>query len=155
MGPKYSRSVQPAGNLIKDAGVYSRGGLRNYYNNGMRILLVDDRDDVREAYKIMLEQLGHDLVEARSGKQAIAEAIKHLPKLIFIDLSMPELDGFQTVAALRAIPAFKNVPIIALTSYPKSEWHARAADAGCDGYFQKPVGLEHFSAFLAQYKASA
>ena len=114
----------------------------------MRILLVEDNDDSRELYRHMLEKLGHQVVEATNGKEALKTAIKQNPEMVVMDLSMPEVDGFQAAAALRAIRNFSEIPILAITAYPKSHWQDKAEDAGCDGFLQKPFTHEDLSAAL-------
>jgi CheY-like chemotaxis protein len=114
----------------------------------MRVLLVEDNDDSRDLFRHMLEKLGHQVVEATNGKDAIKVALKHTPELIIMDLSMPEVDGFQAASALRSIKTFSQVPILAITAYPKSLWRDKAEDAGCDGFLQKPFTREDLSAAL-------
>src|SRR5690349_8695346 len=111
----------------------------------MRILLVEDTDDSRELYRLWLETLGHEVVEATNGKEAIKFAIKKNPDLVLMDLSMPEVDGFQATAALRALTPFHQIPIIAITAYPPNYWRNKAEDAGCDAYIQKPFSKEVLS----------
>ena len=114
----------------------------------MRILVVDDTDDTRELYRRMLQKLGHEVIEAANGKEALKVAIKQSPDLILMDLSMPEVDGVQATSALRSIPSFSKVPIIAITADPPSHWREKAEDVGCDEYLQKPFGPDELSAIL-------
>ena len=81
----------------------------------MRVMLVEDNDDSRELYRRMLEQLGHQVIEATNGKEAIRVAIKQNPEMVIMDLSMPEVDGFQATSALRSIRNFNRIPILAIT----------------------------------------
>jgi CheY-like chemotaxis protein len=120
----------------------------------MRILLVEDNDDSRELYRRMLEALGHEVVEATNGKEAIKVAIKNSPELVVMDLSMPEVDGFQATSALRSIRNFSKTPILAITAYPPSHWRDKAEDAGCDGFLQKPFSHEDLSAALDKLNAA-
>jgi CheY-like chemotaxis protein len=114
----------------------------------MRVLLVEDNDDSRELYRHMLSKLGHEVLEATNGKEAIRSAIKHSPQMIIMDLSMPEVDGFQATSALRSIKTFSQIPILAITAYPQSHWRDKAEDAGCDAFLQKPFTHEDLSAAL-------
>jgi CheY-like chemotaxis protein len=120
----------------------------------MRILLVEDNDDSRELYRIMLEKLGHQVIEAVNGKEAIKFAIKHAPELVIMDLSMPEVDGFQATSALRSIKSFSATPILAITAYPPSHWRDKSEEAGCDGFLQKPFTHEDLSAALDKLTAA-
>ena len=117
----------------------------------MCILVVDDTDDTRELYRSMLQKLGHQVIEAANGKEALRVAIKQSPDLILMDLSMPEVDGFQATSALRSISSFSKVPIIAITAYPPSHWRERAEDVGCDAYLQKPFSPDDLSALLKRF----
>jgi two-component system, sensor histidine kinase and response regulator len=114
----------------------------------MRILLVEDNDDSREVYRKMLERFGHTVVEATNGKEAIKFAIKQNPDMIIMDLSMPEVDGFQAASALRSIKTFSRTPILAITAYPQSHWRDKSEDVGCDGFLQKPFTHQDLSAAL-------
>jgi CheY-like chemotaxis protein len=120
----------------------------------MRILLVEDIDDSREVYRMMLEELGHQVVEATNGIEAIRSAIKNPPDLVIMDLSMPEVDGFQAVSALRSIKSSSQVPILAITAYPQSHWRDKADDVGCDGFLQKPFTPKDLSNALDKLGAA-
>ncbi len=98
----------------------------------MRVLFVEDTADSREVCRVMLETLGHEVIEATNGKEALRTAIKQSPDLVLMDLSMPEVDGFQAISALRSISSFNRIPIIAITAYPQSHWRDKAEQAGCD-----------------------
>jgi two-component system, cell cycle response regulator DivK len=121
---------------------------RPCYKNRMLVLLVEDNDDSRELYRHMLEKLGHKVIEATNGKEALKVAIKQSPEIVIMDLSMPEVDGFQATSALRSIKTFSRTPILAITAYPKSHWQDKAEDAGCDAFLQKPFTHEDLSAAL-------
>jgi two-component system, cell cycle response regulator DivK len=114
----------------------------------MLILLVEDNNDSRDLYRHMLEKLGHKVIEATNGKEALKVAIKQNPEMVIMDLSMPEVDGFQATSALRSIKNFSRIPILAITAYPKSHWQDKAEDAGCDAFLQKPFTHEDLSAIL-------
>ena len=114
----------------------------------MLVMLVEDNDDSRDLYRHMLEKLGYKVIEATNGKEALKLAIKHNPELVVMDLSMPEVDGFQATSALRSIKNFSRIPILAITAYPKSHWQDKAEDAGCDAFLQKPFTHEDLAATL-------
>lgn len=117
----------------------------------MRVLLVEDNQDSRETYRVMLEQLGHEVIEAINGKEAVAVAVDRIPDLVLMDLSMPEVDGLLAIAALRTISTFGHVPIIAMTAYPQQLTLNKAINAGCDAYLSKPFSLENLSAALGRF----
>src|SRR5580765_3935489 len=107
----------------------------------MRILLVDDTEESREVIRVMLQALGHEVVEATNGRDAVAAVVHRIPELGLIDLAMPDVDGLQAIAAVRAISPFRDFPIIAMTAYPQHLTLQKAKDAGCNAYLAKPFNL--------------
>src|SRR5436190_138782 len=84
------------------------------------ILIVDDRDDKLLALEVTLTPLGHHLVKAKSGKEALRLLLKHDFAVILLDVSMPEMDGFETAALIRQRPSSETTPIIFVTSVSAS-----------------------------------
>ena len=120
----------------------------------MKILLVEDSDESRAVLRAMIERLGHQVVEAQNGKEAVKLAVDHQPGLVLMDLSMPEVDGLQTTGALRAIYDFSrlnHLPIIAITAYPEVLSKEKAFQAGCDAYLRKPVDLADLADALNKF----
>ena len=103
-----------------------------------RILIVDDRPPSRELERIMLESFGYEVVEAGSGREAMVAALQAVPDLVLLDLHMPWLDGFATLAEFRREP-MASTPIVALTASAMQGDDARALEAGFSGYITKPV----------------
>jgi len=114
----------------------------------VQILLVEDVQDNRELFRIMLEQLGHTVLEAENGRQAVHAAIAHQPDCILMDLSLPEVDGLLATAAVRKIYPLRSIPIVAITAFPKDLARDKALAAGCDAYLEKPFSVEDLSAVL-------
>ena len=81
---------------------------------------------------------GYELVEADNGEKALAEAAKQRPDLILMDIQLPIMDGYEATRRLKADPALRSVPIIAITSYALGQDEARARAAGCDDFVAKP-----------------
>lgn len=109
-----------------------------------RILIVDDQPGSRELERVMLESFGYEVVEASSGREAVAAALQAIPDLVLLDLHMPQLDGFATLAEFRREPQLTNIPIVALTASAMQGDSVRALDAGFSGYITKPVFLHDF-----------
>ena len=103
------------------------------------ILLVDDDLNTREIYGFMLKRLGHHVIEAADGRDAIQAAVTFSPDAILMDIRMPHADGLATVAALRSISRFQHVPIVAVTAYPHDISQRQAIEAGFDAYLEKPL----------------
>ena len=115
--------------------------------------MAEDDQDSRETYRTMLEKLGHHVIEAINGKEAVEVAIDGTPDLVLIDLSMPEVDGLLAAAALRTITTFSRLPIIAMTAYPHTLSWDKAMRAGCDAYLPKPFTQENLAAVLSIFSA--
>lgn len=106
---------------------------------GKTVLLVEDNEDNRIIYSTVLRHVGYDVVEAENGVQAIALARSERPDLILMDISIPELDGWEATRILRADLATKDTPIIALTAHALPDDRERAAKVGFTAYLAKPV----------------
>lgn len=107
-----------------------------------RILIADDRSSSRELLRLVLERAGYEVIEAEDGKAAVARARESNPELILLDLQMPEMDGYQVLAALRSEPRFRTLPILALTASAMRGDRERILDAGFTDYLAKPAGPE-------------
>jgi two-component system, cell cycle response regulator DivK len=103
-----------------------------------RILLVEDTEDNRQIVRDLVESVGYQLLEAHDGAAGVAMASEHKPDLILMDIQLPVLDGYEATRRIKADPALKHIPIIAVTSYAFSGDEAKTRDAGCDGYIAKP-----------------
>lgn len=103
------------------------------------ILIVEDNEDNRLIYTAYLEHVGYRVLEAGDGWTAIAMAQDGHPDLVLMDVSIPGIDGWEATRRLKANPATRAIPIIALTAHALAEDRLRAADAGCDGYLAKPI----------------
>jgi two-component system cell cycle response regulator DivK len=103
-----------------------------------RVLLADDDALVRAVYADTLRSAGCQVTEAANGGEAVALAPGLMPELVLLDLSMPMMDGWQALAALRADPRTRGLVVVALTASDTSDVRARAAAAGFDGFVLKP-----------------
>src|SRR5688500_18841764 len=102
------------------------------------ILLVDDFEDGLEMYQEYLTYRGYDVVVARSGEEAIAQARLHRPDVILMDIRMPGMTGTDTLRALRSDPSFHRIPIVALTAHALTGEREDAMEAGFDELIPKP-----------------
>lgn len=101
------------------------------------ILLVEDHQDTRQMYAEFLA-IGFDVLTAPDGEQALDTVRRRHPDLVITDLSLPGIDGFQLIAAVRDDAAFREIPIICLSGYGGFAHEQRARAAGCDRILQKP-----------------
>lgn len=107
--------------------------------SGHRLLLVEDNEDNRTIYSTLLRHLGYEVIEAQNGVQAIELARSERPDLILMDISIPEMDGWEATRILRGDPVTKDVPIVALTAHALEDDRERAAEVGFSSYLAKPI----------------
>lgn len=120
------------------------------------ILLVEDEEANIEVLLSVLDMMlnQREVSVARDGHEGIRMAKALLPDLILMDLSLPKLDGWEATRALKSLPEFEAVPILALTAHAMVGDRERAIDAGCDDYFAKPIEVDEFVQFMRPYLAS-
>ena len=107
-----------------------------------KILLVEDSEMSRDMLARRLARRGYEVVIAVDGAQGVALARTEAPDLILMDMNLPVLDGSEATRQLRAAPATRSIPIIALTAHAMSGDREKALEAGCDDYDTKPIELE-------------
>jgi CheY-like chemotaxis protein len=103
------------------------------------VLLVEDNEDNRIIYATALRFAGYNVLEAATGTDGVHQTRTQLPDLVLMDISVPELDGWEATAILKADPAAKHIPIIALTAHALPGDQERSIAVGCDGYLAKPI----------------
>ncbi|MEP7308103.1 MAG: response regulator [Acidobacteriota bacterium] len=103
-----------------------------------RVLLVEDYDDAREMYVEYLTLCGFDMAEAANGVQAIERALERLPHIVVMDLSLPQMDGWETARRLREDSRTAGIPILALTGHVLADFSKRARESGFEGFLTKP-----------------
>ncbi len=103
-----------------------------------RVLVIDDSNTIRRSAEIFLKQGGCEVVLAEDGFDALAKVSDHRPDLIFCDILMPRLDGYQTCAIIKRNPEFANVPVIMLSSKDGLFDKARGRMVGSEDYLTKP-----------------
>jgi len=139
-GPTRPPAAGKAAGKKKTAAAAAKAGDGNGRESGggALVLVVDDVPDNRELYEQFLEYRGFTVALASDGVQAIERARKLLPSIIVMDLSLPQLDGWETTRILKSDPRTKAIPVIALTGHALDESKDKAEEAGCDGYLTKP-----------------
>ena len=106
-----------------------------------KILIVEDNEMNRDMLSRRLEKKGYDVAIAVDGEAGVAAATSETPDLVLMDLSLPVIDGWEATRRLKANPATRDVPVIALTAHAMQGDEEKALDAGCDDYDTKPVNL--------------
>jgi CheY-like chemotaxis protein len=108
----------------------------------MKILYVEDNDDNVFVVKSRLTRWGHTVLIAVDGRQGIAMAAAQRPDLILMDLSLPELDGWDATRLLKSAGETKGIPVIALSAHAMTGDREKALAAGCDDFATKPVDFD-------------
>jgi two-component system, cell cycle response regulator DivK len=107
-----------------------------------RVLVVEDNMDTYELVRFILEKNGYETFLAMNGRDGVNAAVKQMPDLIIMDMSMPEMDGWTATALIKQKEATtSSIPLIALTAHALPGDRQRAMDAGCDEYITKPMDL--------------
>jgi twitching motility two-component system response regulator PilG len=108
----------------------------------VKVLVIDDSNTIRRSAEIFLRQAGFDVILAEDGFDALAKISDHQPRVIFVDIMMPRLDGYQTCTLIKQHPRLKSTPVIMLSSKDGVFDRARGRLAGSDRYLTKPFTKE-------------
>ena len=107
-------------------------------SSGLKVLVIDDSNTIRRSAEIFLKQGGHEVLLAEDGFDALAKVNDYQPNLIFCDILMPRLDGYQTCAIIKRNARFSTVPIVMLSSKDGVFDKARGRMVGSQDYLTKP-----------------
>ena len=107
-------------------------------SSGLKVLVIDDSNTIRRSAEIFLKQGGHEVLLSEDGFDALSKVNDYLPDLIFCDILMPRLDGYQTCAIIKRNARFSSVPIVMLSSKDGVLDKARGKMAGSQDYMTKP-----------------
>jgi two-component system cell cycle response regulator DivK len=116
-----------------------------------QILVVEDHEDNRRILQDLLENAGYETIEADTGEVGVSLAEANRPDLILMDIQLPDLDGYEAARRIKANPALRHIPIIAVTSYALIGDEARTRAAGCEGYVTKPFSPRALMATIREF----
>ena len=116
-----------------------------------KILVIDDSKTVRQSAELFLKQGGHDVVLAEDGFDALSKVSDHRPDLIFCDIVMPRLDGYQTCAIIKRNERFASTPVVMLSSKDGVFDKARGRMVGCQDYLTKPFTKDQLLQAVLQF----
>lgn len=119
--------------------------------NGKKVLVVDDSNTIRKSAEIFLKQAGCDVLLAEDGFEALAKVYDYRPDLIFCDILMPKLDGYQTCAIIKRNEKFKDVPVVMLSSKDGIFDKARGRMVGSNDYLTKPFTKSQLITVVGHY----
>ena len=118
-----------------------------------RVLVIDDSNTIRRSAEIFLRQGGHEVILAEDGFDALSKVNDHTPQIIFCDILMPRLDGYQTCAIIKRNPKFAQVPVIMLSSKDGLFDKARGRMVGSEDYLTKPFTKDQLLQAVEQYSS--
>ena len=104
-----------------------------------KVLVVEDNPNNMKLITLVLKKHGYETIEAVSGEDGVEKAATENPDMILMDVLLPGIDGLETTRQIRKIESMKDVPIIAITSYAMAGDRDKVMEAGCNGYFEKPI----------------
>lgn len=118
---------------------------------GVKVMVIDDSNTIRRSAEIFLKQSGCEVILAEDGFDALSKIASHLPDVIFVDIMMPRLDGYQTCSLIKRNPRFKSTPVIMLSSKDGLFDRARGRMVGSDQYLTKPFTQESLLQAVSAY----
>ena len=121
--------------------------------NGVKVMVIDDSNTIRRSAEIFLSQAGCQVVLAEDGFDALAKIADHHPEIVFVDIMMPRLDGYQTCALIKKNPRFGSTPVVMLSSKDGLFDRARGRMVGSDEYLTKPFTKDSLLKAVASHAA--
>jgi len=123
-------------------------------NPSFKVLVVDDSNTIRRSAEIFLKQGGHEVLLADDGFDALAKINDHQPDLVFCDILMPRLDGYQTCAIIKRNARFSSIPVVMLSSKDGVFDKARGRMVGSQDYLTKPFTKDQLLQAVQQFGAN-
>lgn len=121
---------------------------------GLKVMVIDDSKTIRRSAENLLTKAGCEVITAGDGFESLAKIAEHEPDIIFIDIMMPRLDGYQACALIKNNSRFRNTPVIMLTSKDSIFDRARGRLVGSEQYLTKPFSREDLLGAIKQHVAS-
>lgn len=118
---------------------------------GAKVMVIDDSNTIRRSAEIFLQQAGCEVILAEDGFDALAKITDHRPDLIFVDIMMPRLDGYQTCALIKKNSRYRETPVIMLSSKDGLFDRARGRLVGSDEYLTKPFSKDALLAAVSRH----
>lgn len=141
--------IDPPREILLEADV--KLDIIGYQGQRQKILVVDDLNSNREVLVNFLTSLGFEIIEAKSGAEAIALAQEHQPDLLLLDLVMPEMDGWSVTQHLRQQPQFAHLPVIIVSASTLSADESHAYEVGANNFIAKPLNFEQLLRIIEQH----
>ena len=122
-------------------------------DNKGTILYIEDNADNRTLVRRILNAEDYELTEAKNAKDALVLLKTERPKLILMDINMPDMDGYALTAKIKSMPGFERIPILAITANVMRGDREKSLEAGCDGYIQKPLDVDQLVKEIEKFLA--
>lgn len=119
----------------------------------MKILIIEDNEELRRAWQLLLKAIGHEAITAKDGASGIALAAMFRPDVVFLDLHLPYLNGYEVARELRLLPDLATARIVLVSGSPAVSV-GMARDVGCDALVRKPAALSALLAAMHGARAS-
>jgi CheY-like chemotaxis protein len=116
-----------------------------------RILVIEDNLDNYDLVRFLLQQEGYSVLGAYDGRQGLDMVREQAPDVVLLDLSIPEINGWELAAQLKADPTTAHIAVLAITGHTLPGDRQRALDAGCDDYISKPLDIPQFLQTVAAH----
>jgi twitching motility two-component system response regulator PilG len=119
--------------------------------DGLKVMVIDDSKTIRRTAETLLKKSGCEVVTATDGFEALSKILEHRPNIIFVDIMMPRLDGYQTCALIKNNKMFKDTPVIMLSSKDGLFDRARGRIVGSEQYLTKPFTKDELLGAITKY----
>ncbi len=120
-------------------------------NKNKKVLIVDDSETIRRTAEALLKREGYDVAVAEDGLRAFAAIVDFKPQIIFLDIMMPRLDGYQVCSVIKNNPEYNHIPVIMLSSKDNIFDKARGRVSGSECFMSKPFSKEELISVVNQY----
>lgn len=118
-----------------------------------RVLIVDDNEDAANSLALILELGGHQTASVYTAVDALQRAAAFKPEVVLLDIGLPGMDGYEVAQKMRELPGLRDIRLVAVTGYGRSDDRIRARDAGFDDHLTKPVEYSALERTLAGLRA--
>lgn len=122
--------------------------------NQTKVLIVDDSETIRRTAEALLKKEGYTVGVAEDGFQAFSAIVDFTPDIIFLDVMMPRLDGYQVCSVIKNNPEFEHIPVIMLSSKDNVFDKARGRVSGSDSFMSKPFSREELTSAISKHLAA-
>lgn len=118
-----------------------------------RVLIVDDNEDAANSLAMILKLSGHETASVYTAVDALERATEFRPDVVLLDIGLPGMDGYEVAQKMRELPGLRDIRLVAVTGYGRSDDRVRARDAGFDDHLTKPVEFAVLDRALAGVRA--